>query len=267
MELAFLKLGGSLITDKNTPQTALPAVLARLAAEIRSALQDNPELRLVIGHGSGSFGHIAARKHATRGGVASPAAWLGFAEVWQAARALDQLVIDALAYAGLPVLAFPPSAGIITRSGQVVSWDLAPLQAALAAGLVPVVYGDVIFDQAIGGTILSTEELFLHLAPRLMPDRILLAGIEPGVWQDFPACTRLVETITPASYAAVAHLLGGSAAVDVTGGMLSKVRSMLDLLPMLPNLHTSIFSGLQPGAVHAALLGRPSGTLLHSNVS
>ena len=55
--IQFLKLGGSLITDKSRPQTARLDVLERLASEIAQAYHKHPDLSLVIGHGSGSFGH------------------------------------------------------------------------------------------------------------------------------------------------------------------------------------------------------------------
>lgn len=55
---------------------------------------------------------------------------------------------------------------------------------ALANGILPVVYGDVVFDEVRGGTILSTEDLFQHLAHQLHPERVLLAGLEAGVWAD-----------------------------------------------------------------------------------
>lgn len=261
-ELVFLKLGGSLITDKDQPRTPRADVLARLAEEITGVRRERPEMALVLGHGSGSFGHIPARKHGTRQGVQTPGEWLGFAEVWKEARALNQLVVEALAAAGLPVIAFPPSAAVTARGGQPLHWDLAPLRAALAAGLVPLIHGDTIFDQQRGGTILSTEDLFIYLAYQLHPARILLAGREAGVWADFPACTRLIAEITPANFAAVAAQIRGSASVDVTGGMLAKVRSMLTLAQDLPGFEASIFSGFEAGLVRQALLGATPGTAI-----
>ncbi len=263
--LIFLKLGGSLITDKHTPHTALPGVLARLAQEIATARADRPQLQLVLGHGSGSFGHTAARRHGTRAGVHQPAQWQGFAEVWREAHALNQIVIESMADAGLPVIAFPPSAGVLASDGQVQTWDLAPLRAALAAGLLPVINGDTVFDTVRGGTILSTEELFLHLARSLRPQRILLAGIEEGVWEDFPNCTRLIKQIDPANYSEIEHALGGSAAVDVTGGMLAKVRTMLNLAIEQPSLQVEIFSGQKPSLLGQALRGSPVGTRICNN--
>jgi isopentenyl phosphate kinase len=139
-----------------------------------------------------------------------------------------------------------------------------PLQAALEAGILPVIAGDVIFDVQRGGTILSTEDLFDHLAHQLQPLRILLAGIEPGVWADFPNCTRLIAVITPSTVAQIAPTLGGSANTDVTGGMASKVYQALALVQMIPGLEVQIFSGNEPGALNSALAGNPVGTLVRS---
>ena len=76
-----------------------------------------------------------------------------------------------------------------------------PIRAALSNGLLPVIHGDVAFDEIRGGTILSTEDLFAHLAHQLHPQRILLAGLEAGVWADFPAHKHLLAEITPGSFA------------------------------------------------------------------
>jgi isopentenyl phosphate kinase len=258
----FLKLGGSLITDKARPHTPRLDVLARLAAEIAQARQENPELRLLLGHGSGSFGHVPARKYATRSGVSTPQEWVGFVEVWREAWELNQLVMQALEQAGLPAVALSPLASVSSSAGRVATWNLEPVQKALQTGLLPVVYGDVIFDREWGGTILSTEDLFDHLAVALKPDRILLAGLEPGVWADYPTCTELAPEITPGNWPEFQYKLGGSAATDVTGGMLSKVQTSLDLIEKVDGLQIYIFSGETPGAVHRALIGKPDGTLI-----
>src|SRR5512144_2558166 len=64
-ELALLKLGGSLITDKTRPYTARIEKIADLAREIAAAKRTRPDLPLLLGHGSGSFGHTAAKEYAT----------------------------------------------------------------------------------------------------------------------------------------------------------------------------------------------------------
>jgi isopentenyl phosphate kinase len=254
-----------LITDKNRPQTPRPEVLARLSQEIAAALDHNPDLRLVLGHGSGSFGHVAGKRYGTRQGVHTPQGWRGFAEVWRDAGALNRIVLDALHAAGLPAISLPPSASVTSRDGVVATWDLHPLRFALQAGLPPVIFGDVVFDTVRGGTILSTEDLFNHLARQLSPDRLLLAGIEPGVWADFPTCSSLVPEITPGNMDQVAQALGESTAIDVTGGMASKVHEMLALVHEMPSLEVLIFSGEKPGLVRSALEGEIVGTAIRAS--
>lgn len=261
-EIIFLKLGGSLITDKTRPYTPRLDVLAQLAAEIAVAKRFNPNLSLVLGHGSGSFGHTAAKKHGTRQGVTSADGWHGFVDVWWQASALNRFVMDALRDAGVAALALAPVSAVTARDGKVSRWDLTPLKSALAAGLVPVVYGDVIFDEVRAGTILSTEDLFEYLAVQLQPRQILLAGLEEAVWADFPANTRRVERITPASFDALRASVGGSHGADVTGGMESKVRQMLDLAGKIPSLRANIFSGEISGNVQRALQGENLGTVI-----
>lgn len=262
--LKFLKLGGSLITDKARPHTPRLEALARLAVEITAARREIPQMALLLGHGSGSFAHVPASRYGTRLGVSTSEQWLGFVEVWREAAMLNHIVMDALGAAGLPAVAFPPSACVTAAGGRVAAWDVSPLRIALENGLLPVVYGDVIFDVEQGGTIFSTEDLFAHLALKFQPTSLLLAGLEAGVWEDYPRCTRLVEEITPRNLAQVAPGIGGSAATDVTGGMASKVRQSLELAQKVPGLQVRIFSGETIGNVRRALSGEAVGTLIHA---
>lgn len=254
----FLKLGGSLITDKTQPEALQPAVLHRLAQEIARARAEQPELELVIGHGSGSFGHVAARRYGTRHGVTDAAGWLGFAEVADAAARLNRAVAAALLAAQVPVWSLQPSASAISMDGVLDRWPVGPLQSALDRGLVPLIYGDAVLDRVRGGAIASTEELFAWLAPRLRPLRIVLAGAVDGVfsrdpWQD-PTAEHWPQ-ITPADLPRLRASLQGSHGVDVTGGMASKVEEMCRLVEETPGLEVRLVSGLRADAVYLALLG------------
>ncbi len=273
-ELVFLKLGGSLITDKTQPYTPRLDVIEDVALQILATLRANPDLRLVLGHGSGSFGHVAASEYHTRDGFfpqPSPLVyrerdlteenyWKGFAEVWYQASALNRFVMKALHKMKIPAIALPPSANVIASDGKVSIWETTSISMALAAGLVPVIYGDVSFDEIRGGTILSTEDLFGHLARALSPQRILLAGLEAAVWEDFPTRTRKVETISPQIFTEVSQGVGKADGADVTGGMESKVAQMLQLVKQNPELKIQIFSGVEPGNIERALQGDSLGT-------
>ncbi|MBM3121022.1 MAG: isopentenyl phosphate kinase family protein [Chloroflexi bacterium] len=258
--MIFLKLGGSLITDKNAPETARMDVLRRVAGEIAEARAARPTLRLLIGHGSGSFGHHVASRYKTHVGAASAADWAGFAEVWRVANRLNRLVVDTLIEAGLPVIAFPPSASAITEAGEITDLASEPITRALAAGLLPVVAGDVGFDRQRGSTIISTERVFTRLSAPLHPTRLLLAGVDAGVFADYPKNTRLFETLRPSDLQPAT--VTGSAATDVTGGMADKVAHALAMARAVPGLEVRILSGAEVGAIRAVLLGEPIGTLL-----
>ncbi len=247
----FLKLGGSLITEKSRPQTARHDVLAQAALEIREALNARPSLCLLIGHGSGSFGHTLASQYATQAGVSGREGWIGFAQVSVAAAELNHLVLTALDRAGVPVFRVQPSASALCQDGELVDMATQPIERALQEGLIPLVYGDVAIDAIRGGTIMSTEAIFAYLAERLHPQRILLAGDYPGV---IDSQGRIIPHITPTKLAAIEEALGGSEYRDVTGGMAAKVKTMLALCTRVPGLTIQIFPGDEPGMIRQALL-------------
>jgi isopentenyl phosphate kinase len=261
-DLLFLKLGGSLITDKTGVEAARVDVLARVAAEIAAARAENPGLQLVLGHGSGSFGHVAAAAQKTRQGVDSAEQWLAFARVSDAAARLNRLVVGALLAAGLPAIGLQPSASVDCREGAIRDMAVKPVARALAAGLLPVVYGDVAFDDGRGGTIVSTEEVLVFLAGHLRPSWFLLAGETPGVLDEAGA---IVPLITVENLPAILPALGASRGTDVTGGMSGKVRDMLSLVEAQPELRVRIFSGMMIENV-TAVLRQPS-TLVGTEIS
>jgi isopentenyl phosphate kinase len=258
-ELIFLKLGGSLLTDKAHPRALRVEVLNRLAGEISAALAFRPGLRLLIGQGGGSFAHTVAAQYGTRKGVSSLEDWRGYAATARAAAELNRIVIEALADAGIPVLPVQPSASALCHDGELSLLDERPIHTALVNGLIPLVYGDVALDEVRGGTIISTEQIFRWLAPRLSPDRVLLVGEVTGVLTADPvrggqSGGQVIPEITPASFERLGQALGAARGVDVTGGMIAKVSEMITLIEETPSLNVAqIISGLIPGLVRACI--------------
>lgn len=250
--ITLLKLGGSLITDKRHSRTYLPDVMQRLAQEIRQALDVQPGLQLIIGHGSGSFGHDEARKHGTMAGVQTPKQWQGFAQVAAVAAALSQLVTETLLQANIPIFRIQPSASAITTDGMITQMALAPIQRSLQAGLLPLVHGDVALDTMRGGTITSTETIFTFLTTNLPVSRIILLGKEDGVYDQRGV---VIPEITTDNFTAIRSALGGSDGTDVTGGMLTKVQDSLQLATNPPYPIVQIANGLTPDLLRRTLLG------------
>ncbi len=261
--LTFVKIGGSLITDKNRERSFLEVVMNRLAQEFAEAFQANSDQQLIIGHGSGSFGHFAASRHRTIEGVHSPDEWKAFASVGIVASELNYLVARALSKVQLPILRIQPSASLVSHGGEVIEMSLEPLRSALDHGLIPIVHGDVAFDHIRGGTIISTEKLFFYMAKFLPVSQILLLGTVDGVY-DLEG--KVIRSITPQNIDQIESALGGSGGIDVTGGMESKVREMLALAEMRPKLTIRIMNGMQPDLLRDTLLGRDApGTVISAH--
>jgi len=259
-EVIFIKLGGSLITDKSTPLTPNINNIHFLSEELERLFKNHPETQFILGHGSGSFGHHVANQYQTRKGVYTDEQWKGFLEVWQAVRDLNNLVMHEFQKLKLPCIAIPPSVTFLAKNGRPQKFFFEVIDQAIKAKLIPVVFGDVILDSKINGTIFSTEDVFFHLAHRYKPGKILLAGITDGIFADFPKNSHIIEKITPENFPELMKSIGKSRNTDVTGGMIDKVTIMVGLLKDLPDLQIAIFSGSQPGILEKAMAHQKIGT-------
>ncbi len=259
--LVFIKLGGSLITDKRVERSFREAEVIRLAEEIRAALSVAPQLKILVGHGSGSFGHFAASRYKTVEGVHSQDEWHAFAHVATVAAELNSRVARVFDEAGLPVWRIQPSASALSHASELSQLSTRSIHVALEKNLIPLVYGDVALDEIRGGTIISTEKIFFYLAHQLQVERILLLGEVEGVYD---ADGKIVSEITPANYPQIQSALGGSAGTDVTGGMETKVSDMLKLVQSKPELSIRILDGTKRDLLKQTLLNENSpGTLIH----
>lgn len=242
----LVKLGGSLITEKTDPRGAVRReVIARLAAEIGNAAPRMPE-RLVLGHGSGSFGHVAAREHGIAEGLRSPAQLSGISRTQERAAALHREVLAALAAAGLAPYSIAPSSCMVFSGGRPAELADEPLRLALGAGLLPVVYGDVVMDRGQGVAICSTERMLETLAGRLSVRRVLWLGETDGVYGEDGRTLPRISSLEGLRFAS-------PAGTDVTGGMRHRVETALALAAR--GIRSMIFNGLEPGLLERALLG------------
>ncbi len=263
MELALIKLGGSLITDKDKPYTARPEVMQRLAREINYIRNQNPNLKLIIGNGAGSFGHQSAKKYNTIEGFISPYEKLGFCLVHQDVLDLNLLLAKILLQTGLPVVSLPPLTMAIAKNKKLLESNFSSVENSLAADLIPLVFGDVVLDKAIGGTILSTDTLLAELAKYfLLQNKYKIILINTG---DYPGVRdrngKVISLITKSNYSEVEAALGLSHSVDVTGGMKKKVEEFLAISSL--GIDSWIIDGNIPDNLVHAVLDKPtSGTLI-----
>lgn len=213
-----LKLGGSVITRKDTRETVDEDALER-AAETLSGTDG----RLVVVHGAGSFGHHYAAKHGvskTEGTHDDGA----IREIHGSMKRLNSAVIEALTDAGLPAVPVHPFSAAARTGDGTLRIEPDCVETMLAEEFVPVLHGDVVVHEGEGATILSGDELVVWLAGALSADRIGLCSSVSGVYDTDGNVIERIE-----SFEEVVDAVGESDETDVTGGMAGKVRALLSL--------------------------------------
>ncbi len=263
--LVFLKLGGSLITDKTKPFTYREEQIRNIAKNVKRALDEYQEMKILIGHGSGSFAHYPAKKYQVKEGIINESSWRGYAETRAAASRLNQIVTEIFLDEGLNAVSLQPSSSAIAENGNIIYMDIKPIELLLENGQIPVIYGDAVLDKKQGCAIASTEDLFIYLAHRLKPSKIILAGLVPVYTADpvkHPEA-ELIPEISDKNFDEVKKKLAGSYGIDVTGGMFSKVEKMYSLAKQIPGLEIYVISG-EGDNIYRVLRGESSGTRIFS---
>jgi isopentenyl phosphate kinase len=259
--IVLLKLGGSLITDKSRPGVARHAAIRRLARELAAAGNRPRGPRLLIGHGSGSYGHAAAAEGGLTQGADARRRIAAISRTQHRAAELHRLVIAALVDAGARPFSFAPSSFLSAANGRIQGRFFEPIFEALDRGLMPVVYGDIVLDRKRGAVVVSTEELFLLLAEeaRRRGSPVARAG-----WLGETDGVRDGRGLAIARQSAdqagrTARRVSGASGVDVTGGMALRLRAAGALART--GVSSVIVDGRRSGAIAAAITGRaPHGT-------
>lgn len=260
--LVFLKLGGSLITDKNALQTINYRALRGIVKELKEAIDRDSDLQLLIGHGSGSFAHPIASSFNTAEGFIDDTgrSRRGFSLCQNAASTLNKIIVDMMVDYAIDAVSVQPSACCIATDGKITDFFIKPIEAAIENRFIPVIFGDCVFDTVKGCSIVSTEQIFSYLCScgsiQLQPSRILILGLVSGVYTSDPqkdAEAKFIPTIDAEKFTDIESYLGESYSVDVTGGMVSKVKELIKLAKN--GIESEILSGSVPGNIRKALAG------------
>ncbi len=249
--LVVVKLGGSVLTRKREVESARPKVLGRLAREIASV----PRAPVILLHGAGSFGHPGAQRFglarapersATPGERAR-----GAAIVATEVRRLHLMVLKELVRAGAAPASVPVATHARNRDGELVDLDAGPFSEALAAGRLPVSFGDVVPDDAWGASIVSADTIALALVKALPVGRVVFVSDVPGILEGPPGPRRsVVREVTEATVEALRPTRG---APDVTGGIRGKVMAMRAIAGA--GADAVLISGLKDGELPRAIRG------------
>jgi isopentenyl phosphate kinase len=255
--LILIKLGGSIITDKSKPFYAREEVIRRLAREIEEAQVKLPiDTKIIIGHGSGSFGHTVAAKYQTQKGLINKDSVKGLSLVADAAIKINRIVVKNFLREGLPVFSFAPASFILSDNFKEKEVFLQPLIESLERGLLPVIYGDVVLDIKSGCAIFSSEKtldlIAQNLSKKFRQIKVIYCGDTDGVYDNYG---KTIPQITPQNYQEVKKWIGASGKTDVTGGMLHKVEESLSLAKKF-KIESLILSGNKAGNLKKSILGK-----------
>ncbi len=252
-ELVVLKLGGSIVTDKQKEFIASKETIARAMDEIKSRKEGS----IIIVHGGGSYGHPLAKRYRLSEGYTDSSQIHGFVKTRQSMTELNKLVLDIAIEKGLPCISIQPSSFIRTNNKRISEIDVRVVKGILDLHMIPLFYGDVVLDEQLGFCVLSGDQLATRLATELKAKKIILAADVDGLFDSDPKTNpkaKLIRRMTVKdAKQLVERIEGRSQSVDVTGEMAGKIREISTAAQK--GIQVTILNGLVPGRIAEALKG------------
>ncbi len=251
MSLIILKIGGSVITDKDSVSVAKKDEIDRISQEIAS-FKKEVKMPLILVHGAGSFGHPQAMEHMSKGFNAN-GAYLTHTSV----KALNSMVVESLNKAGLNALPVHPMSSCLLENGNIVEFQTSQIKLMLERDIVPVLHGDVVMDRVLGAAVLSGDRIVPYLAAVTSASGIGAGSNVDGVLDNKG---EVIKKITPRSFIDMKKDIMGAKALDVTGGMFGKVSELVELSKK--GISSRVFNAAKKNTVSKFLYGEDVGTLI-----
>ena len=254
-DLMLLKLGGSLITKKNSKEPVIDDKnIERIAIEVKNGLdQDKNDLILI--HGAGSFGHPIVKATGIQNGASTPQDFLALAETQKLQNELNVQICEIFLRHNLPVMPFQPSTVATMKNGQLINFDVNLLESFLNLSLIPVLYGVPAYDTYQNCSILSGDQIIIYLANKFSSSYKVVAATDVDGVLDVN--NNVIKKVT--SKSVLSHVKGAKN-IDVTGGMAGKLKEFLKLKPGIKAL---IINGNIPKNIEKSLKGESIiGTLI-----
>lgn len=222
--VTILKLGGSAITDKARDCTPDIPTIQHAADQI-----EDYHLPLVLIHGGGSYAHPFVTRSGVGGGLRDRSQLRSISETEFYLSQLTRIICASLLLRNkLPVPLHPMSFATLDK-GKVKKVMLDPIRRSLSVGLVPLLHGDLVFDESRGIGVLSGDRLASLVGDRLAACRVLFGCDVRGVYSEDPKSipsAALIPEVTSKNFRSVLAA-SRSPSSDATGGMGEKVRQAL----------------------------------------
>lgn len=263
MKKLIIKLGGSIVTYKDSPgPKAKLEVIKKLAREIAELHSD---YQIVLVHGVGSFAHPQVKKYDLHNGFSDKNIPLNFSEVTTLLTNLNSLITHELNKVNLPVISLLPHSFVTQKNRQLESFDTNVIEKLLDKNLIPVLCGDMVLDSEIGCSVLSGDTIMSHLANHIKFDKVIFLTDVDGIFDDNPKTNpkaKLIPEVNNENLKSVLKGIKQHNQSDVTGEMEGKILSIKQNLAGVPVL---VANGLVPGNLKRLVNGDPIGTKLLLN--
>lgn len=260
--LMILKLGGSVVTYKDSflPKARI-STIRRLAKEIKLILDKNLH-NLIIIHGVGSFGHPLAKKYNLVNGMQTIDKKLGYCKMEQVDLQLHNKILSILIKFGVSAVGLSPHCFAKTSENKFTGFNLNVIKSFLEQDLVPVLHGDGIVDNKQGCSILSGDIILPYLATKLRAKKAIFLSDVDGVFDSDPKKNpqaKLISEINDNNLDKILKGLTSNNQNDVSGEMKGKV---LEIKNRLKNINVYIVNGLKSKTLLRASEGQAIGTRL-----
>lgn len=253
-DLAIIKLGGALITDKSKPYTLREDVLRRVTKEIAEALGS-----CIVIHGVGSFGHVPVIKRKLYTGYQNPKQLPDLSQTMIEVFELRMAVAKALFEAGLSPVLFLPSNLFIMENGEIAGHFGGGLRRYLDLGMTPLIGGDMCADENRGFSVCSGDKVIHLIAQLLKPKYVIFATDVAGIYTADPkldAKAKLIPHIALSRIHEVEKLADEAATPDITKGMRGKLEEIRGFEPILrAGAKVAIMGMMEPGILKRYITG------------
>lgn len=225
-KITILKLGGSAITEKTRKCTPNIQVIQHVADQL-SEYKDP----LILIHGGGSYAHPFVTEARLTNGLRDLSQLRSVSETEFYLSQLTRIIYASLLVRGMSCIPLHPMSMTTLKNGTVKDFPLDPIRRALKAGLVPLLHGDLVFDESRGIGILSGDRIASIIGLGLGDARVLFGCDVDGVCVANPKTGQKVATISEVNAQNFSQAMRASRSPsgDATGGMEAKVREALAL--------------------------------------
>jgi isopentenyl phosphate kinase len=232
MKLWIIKLGGSVITDKQSGKPIVKKQLIRtICKEIARAYASDTTLHLIILHGAGSLAHPLAYKHNIAGAKLDSKSAKVVNKIASNMRFLTDIITESLMMARVPTVPLQTISLIESANGKLILHHNNIINKLIKNRCVPVFGGDTVVTSKGKIAIASADALAVLLAKKYRASKIIFVSDTDGVYESFPPHPGEFP-LTSITRSGIKKLATGPSIkkkTDVTGGMQGKIKSLLTL--------------------------------------